>query len=398
MPSVILIFLPVSRKLKLLGNSGCAVIDLEVVGSHLHLDSDLEVGKLYFDRGDFTVAIEKLKKASAGFKLSQNYAKYLQCQNMLLRIYAERGDSELINQAKEELQDLVLKEGFELSAKTYYTLALCASYKGQQDTALDYLQKSLAIALASDNKEDICYAIFGIATVYFQQDRLSDSLKEIYNLQVFFQVLALPELKLSAQILNAKILRKMKKFDQALEVLWLCYDELKVTKNIYMYAHLLFTMGLTYFEAGDKDMAKLYLNLASKSVDHENMQYLGKVINDYLGKVGGDTSSAYDLVFDAANNAVTERKLGKIDFKNQFILLDLLRLFVQGQGQIYSKEYLVEHVWKQEYDPAVHDNKIYVTIKRLRKLIEPDYDKPKYIFRARNGYYMNKSARILVDQ
>jgi DNA-binding response OmpR family regulator len=92
-----------------------------------------------------------------------------------------------------------------------------------------------------------------------------------------------------------------------------------------------------------------------------------------------------------------ERKLGRIDFKNQFILLDLLRLFVQNQGTIYSKEYLVENIWRQPYDPAVHDNKIYVTIKRLRKLIEPDYEKPKYIFRAKNGYYMNKAARVHLD-
>jgi DNA-binding response OmpR family regulator len=77
--------------------------------------------------------------------------------------------------------------------------------------------------------------------------------------------------------------------------------------------------------------------------------------------------------------------------------LDLLRLFVQNQGHIYSKEYLVENVWKQPYDPAIHDNKIYVTIKRLRKLIEPDYEKPKYIFRAKNGYYMNKAARVHLE-
>jgi DNA-binding response OmpR family regulator len=67
-----------------------------------------------------------------------------------------------------------------------------------------------------------------------------------------------------------------------------------------------------------------------------------------------------------------------------------------NQGKVYSKEFLVEKIWKQSYDPSVHDNKIYVTIKRLRKLIEPDYDKPKYIYRAKNGYFMNKAAKIIV--
>jgi len=107
--------------------------------------------------------------------------------------------------------------------------------------------------------------------------------------------------------------------------------------------------------------------------------------------------NSYDLVFDYSGHAVTERKLGKIDFRNQFILLDLLKVFVQNQGKVYSKEFLVEQVWKQSYDPAVHDNKIYVTIKRLRKMIEPDFDKPKYIFRGKNGYYMNKSAKVFLQ-
>ena len=86
-----------------------------------------------------------------------------------------------------------------------------------------------------------------------------------------------------------------------------------------------------------------------------------------------------------------------VDFKNQFVLLDMLRLFINSPGETFSKEELVKRVWKQNYDPSVHDNKIYVTIKRLRKLIEPDYEKPKYIFRAKNGYYLNKETKIFFE-
>src|SRR5581483_9702137 len=105
-------------------------------------------------------------------------------------------------------QDLVLKEGFELSPRTYYTLGICAYYKKQYDVSLDYFQKALALALASDNKEEMCFAISGIAITYTAQGRFQDALKEIYNLQVFFQILDLPEVKISTQILNGVILRK----------------------------------------------------------------------------------------------------------------------------------------------------------------------------------------------
>ncbi|AHZ85496.1 helix-turn-helix domain-containing protein [Bdellovibrio bacteriovorus] len=359
-------------------------------------DRAFELGKLYYDRGEFTPAVDNLQEATKAFFAEKNFSQYLKCINLLLRIFAEREQFEEVNLTKEKLQDLVLKEGFELNSKTYYTLAVCASYKGQIDTAMDYLQKALAIALASDNKEDICHAIFGLAMVYSHPSsaRYSDALKEIYNLQVFFQVYQMPDLQASSLFLNADILKQMKKYDEAIEVLWKAYDIVRETRNVVMSNYLMGALADTYFEIGDKDMARTYITLAQRSVDTENHKRLARMVKNLAEKIGGETQSNFDLIFDEANHSVIEKKLGRIDFKNQFILLDLLRLFVQNQGQIYSKEFLVENVWKQPYDPAIHDNKIYVTIKRLRKLIEPDYEKPKYIFRAKNGYYMNKAARV----
>ncbi len=358
------------------------------------LDRVFELGKLYTDRGEFGPAIEQLSEAAKGYFVEKNYSQYLKCTNLLLRIYAEREQYEDVNLTKEKLQDLVLNEGFELNSKTYYTLAVCASYKGQTEVSMDYCQKALAIALAADNKEDICHAIFGLAISYAHTGRLPDALKEIYNLQVFFQVYQLPDLEAASLMVNADILKQMKKYDEAIEVLWKAYDVIKETRNVVMSNYLMGAMADAYFEIGDKDMARTYINLAQRSIDGENHRRLSRMAKSLAEKIGGETQSNFDLIFDEANHSVVEKKIGRIDFKNQFILLDLLRLFVLNQGQIYSKEYLVENVWKQPYDPAIHDNKIYVTIKRLRKLIEPDYEKPKYIFRAKNGYYMNKAARV----
>ena len=366
--------------------------------SDIALDSMMELAKLYYERCDFIVAIEKFKAASEQAFATKDYEKYLKCQNHLLRMFAEREDVEAINQTKEALQDLVIKEGFELNAKTYYTLGICAAYKNQFDVALDYFQKSLAIALASDEKADICYAINGLAVTYYSLDRLSEALKEIYNLQVFFQVMQLRDLKLSSQMMNGNILRKMKKYDQALEIFWDCYDLLREEKNLYMYLQLLYSTAATYRDSGEVDMARMYFKLAKKSADPNNLKYLSRHIETQLTDLGVTSKEDYDLVFDAGSHSVLERKKGRVDFKNQFILLDMLRLFMKTPGQVYSKEFLVKQVWKQEYDPAIHDNKIYVTIKRLRKLIEPEYEKPRYIFRAKNGYYLNKNTKVLLEQ
>jgi tetratricopeptide (TPR) repeat protein len=361
-------------------------------------DTTLELAKLYSDRGDFLLAIEKLREAAGVYFKARSFEKYLKCQNSLLRMYAESEDSENIRLTKESLQDLVLKEGFELNAKTYYTLGICACYKDQYDLGLEYFEKSLSLAIERDNKEDMCYAINALAINYFRLGRYQEALKEIRTLQVFFQVLDLPDLKLSSQMTNGNVLCKLKKYDQAIEVMWDCYELLRKEKNLFMYVYLLVYLGRIYKESGDPETARLYLRLARKSIDPAVMKVIAKTIEELLAELGEARSGDFDLVLEIETNRVSEKRMGQIDFKNQFVLLDMLRLFMKQPGVVYSKENLARQIWKQEYDPQVHDNKIYVTIKRLRKLIEPDSCKPRYIFRAKNGYYLNKGAKILVHQ
>ncbi|MCB0357258.1 MAG: hypothetical protein KDD40_09640, partial [Bdellovibrionales bacterium] len=262
-----------------------------------YADEVFELGKLYCDRSDFQVSIKKLNQAAEIYYSEKNFDGYLKCLNLLLRMYAEMVDHQKITETKEKLQDLVVKEQVELNAKTYYSLGLCAAYKKQFKVALEYLEKSLAVALAKDHKEDICYAINGLCIVYTFLGRLEDALKEIYNLQVFFQVIPMHELQLSSQLMNGHILRKMGKFDEALNVFWQCYEILKTQKNIYMYLSLLYAMGVTYQESGDYDLARLYLNLAKKSVDPENLKYLSKLIDSALKELGDNDESSYDLIF-----------------------------------------------------------------------------------------------------
>jgi DNA-binding response OmpR family regulator len=56
---------------------------------------------------------------------------------------------------------------------------------------------------------------------------------------------------------------------------------------------------------------------------------------------------------------------------------------------------LVRFLWKQDYDPRTHDNRLYVTIKRLRDLIEPDPRHPRYIIKRDDGYCLNENAQVV---
>ncbi|MBC7420434.1 MAG: winged helix-turn-helix domain-containing protein [Bdellovibrio sp.] len=360
----------------------------------IQADRLYEIGKLYCDRGDYSLALPNLVDAAASFLNDKKFDYYLKSLQAILRIHAQREEHEEINRIKENLHDLVIRESIDLSSKTFYTLGVCANYKGQVDSSVDYFRRALELGLKANSQEDMCNAILGLSICYRQQKRYDEALKEIYNLNIFLQVLNLTELKIASANSNARILMDLKKYDQALDVLWVAYDEIKHTKELIGAVAILQNIGTVLFELGQKDAAKIYLNLAAKTINPADNKLFYRSLTKYLDQIDANESTASDLVFDLEKHSVIEKNLGSIDFKNQFILLDLLKLFIGNQGQIFSKEYLVEQVWKQNYDPAIHDNKIYVTIKRLRKLIEPDYDKPKYIFRAKNGYYLNKTAKV----
>lgn len=361
------------------------------------IETELELGRLYFEKTDFTQALEHFDFVlKEGLQLADK-TLFLKAANRALRCYAELEDEANIVRLKDLLQDLIIKNEVQPNARTFYTLALCASYKDQHKQALEYLEKALALALASDDKEDICYSIHGLAAVYVQLGRVEDALKEIYNLKVFFQVMELPELKISNALLNGHIFRRMKDYEHALEIFWQCYEMLKDNKNYYSLFNVLYALGVVYADLGNNDMARLYLSLAKRSADPVNMRRSLRFIEEKLKALGVPAESKYDLIFNLVNNSVVERRKGSIDFKNQFILLDLLKLFLKTPGEVFTKETIVKTIWKQDYNPEVHDNKIYVTIKRLRQMIEPDYDKPRYIFRAKNGYYLNRNTKIHVE-
>ncbi|MEK6628611.1 MAG: hypothetical protein AABY53_08290, partial [Bdellovibrionota bacterium] len=77
----------------------------------------LEIGKLYCDRGDYGLALPNLQEAAKNFLTNKNFGSYFKALQYILRIHAEREEHDQITQIKENLHDLVIREGIELSSK-----------------------------------------------------------------------------------------------------------------------------------------------------------------------------------------------------------------------------------------------------------------------------------------
>ena len=78
--------------------------------------------------------------------------------------------------------------------------------------------------------------------------------------------------------------------------------------------------------------------------------------------------------------------LGGKDIKLTAKEFDLLQLFVTNRGTVFSREQMLETVWK--YDYAGDARTVDVHIRRLREKIERDPTKPEFIFTKWGvGYY-----------
>lgn len=401
-----------------------------------------KLGINQFAAGDFPDAIKNFKKASTQLLKEKHYKDYLQCQNCLILMHTEMENFDEIKRIRHEFADIIWTHK-QLSinyARFHYSLGLCFLRKKdyikaqvQFDQALAQTLKLKTQSTEQQDQEnllisaiDICYISYAFACLYIVKNQILEAMQELTNMAMLIKrfknlhaklnnqktaatkesnrntLVPLEHLKEEKQTLDfvhnlakAYILQKEKKYKSAEELFWLCYEQSQKTyRRKYMSVHLLYFLGKNYMKKGDYEQASIFLNLVKKSINPQIFKKTYRKTLEALEDLREAMTNKYDIVVNFENKIIVERQKGHINIKNQFILLDLLKLFVSNLGTVYSKESLVEKVWKQKYDPRVHDNKIYVTIKRLRELVEPDYRKPKYIFRTKDGYYINKKAKI----
>ncbi len=393
-------------------------------------------------------ASRAFKRANILFLKEKKYEEYIKSQIQLLAIYAEMEHFDEIDKVQEELSHVVWKRKLSADyAKFHYALGFCFLRRKEYVIAQNHFDRGLAQSLQLQKKAEeennqtdlltaklnICFISYAFSCLYGVRDQVEVAFQELKNMKMLldffntFQANLEEEVNRNSnastrgsnqsliQLLKvfsderamliflhdlhkADLLRKEKKYDEAEKLYWNCYEQSQkgCKRRRYLMPLLLHSLGHNYLCKENYKQASIFLNLAKKSIEPDVFKRLYRQIERSLEQLQRHVSSSYDIVVNVESKTITEKLKGQVDFKNQFILLDMLKLFVTNQGTVYSKEELIEKIWRQKYDPTVHDNKIYVTIKRLRELVEPNYGKPRYIFRTKNGYYLNKIAKVLL--
>lgn len=158
------------------------------------------------------------------------------------------------------------------------------------------------------------------------------------------------------------------------------------------HSHLQVLLGYARLERAQRNFTQAYwhLDLIEKAASTENFAALRKEIAAEREKL---KQEAVDLLIDGSKGYVKTREGGEITFRKQYVLLDMLEALSEAERGL-SKAELVRRVWREDYKPAKHDNKLYYNVNRLRKLIEPDSRHPRYLINWREGYRLAPGLRV----
>ncbi len=371
----------------------------DMVSSHAYHNNSLEDIQLKFQLGRLKEAGRQLNTFLFNKDRQNRILPYFDAFNILILVYKEMGDQEafynLQSFFKQECEVLPeIEKTFEFN----FYVGSCNYYIRDYQKALYFFQEALNIALERNNRNHLCRLSFCLAQTYKALKQNEKALEELNNLSVFFQVMPLFDLEMQGIILKSNIFKHQQNFSLALNTLLCAFDKLRKEKNYYFLAHFLFELGLTHKGIGETKKALSYFHSLNYIIDEENFPYLFKKTKDNLNLLSPyEQKEGYDIILNISHHKITEKIKGEIDFKNQYMLFNVLKLFILNPNKVFSKKELTEKIWKEEYNSKSHDNKIYVTIKRLREILETKDTCSRYIFRSKGGYHLNLDLKILVQ-
>ncbi|KYG60462.1 hypothetical protein AZI85_13430 [Bdellovibrio bacteriovorus] len=357
----------------------------------------LQLAKLQSRNGDMPEARETAAEALHTFARTEQYSFWIESARVYLQSCIELEDiataEKVMLEALELLASGKLSESLQASAQTLIASWFLAQGKAAESQA--YLDSAITKATHSRDLEVLARALLINAfQLSFNPKTFTQALQLLSKIDTLLAEIENPELSLIANNVRGYVYLESQQHDAALNTLWKNYETAKLHGYQTSISSVLGELALVARAQQQHEHYRLYAELALKGLNPQKTPRLYKRILKIYPESERNQKAHYDFEIDEKNRFVRERTKGPIDFKNQHILFDMALMFIKTPGQRYSKEDLAEKIWSQVYDPDLHDNLIYVSIKRLRTLLEPDLESPRYILRDRKGYYFNSQTHV----
>lgn len=375
-----------------------------------------ELGQLYLEKCDFPNALdcfEKVKTEALQFHLYDNYFRSIGC---LLRIHAERLDFDRHSGLLRE----VLQVGGSLTGyrrylpKLHYNQGIAAGYRRDFDEAkLQFVQaRDLLEELLKDDsfsakdkeemRRDHLSARYSLAVYEMdlgnfsealrQSDILLKEIEELNHGENALEHVTLYDIEAGLLILQGRCHADLGDHARGLDRYWTAHGILKAHRNWSHYYYVLLGLGRTYMALGNSERAQIFFDLIADAISDLELNALKQALERTSRSITETTQAR--LQIDRERKVIVEPTLGEVHFERRFVLLEILYLLASQPGKVFTKEELVDKIWRESYNPMIHDSKVYTSISRLRKLIEPDFRRPMYILNERDGYAFNSAIQL----
>lgn len=347
------------------------------------------LAKIYYDKSDLEKAEKYFIKAAALADIPKDAFALFKIYGFLIRIYSERlepAKAESIIKASEELIEKLAQSLGSLNAEYFYNLGVIQNYRGLFAEARDSFLLAYKKSQEENDAEVLAKSLHSLASGHLHNKDYSLSLSYLGQLEEVLKILRKNYIAGSMFHLYGNIFLELSEYDKALQFFQKANRALMNKNSWNLLSYILLGQGMAYKKMGDYKKAILVFELAQDTTHSGTFKRLSNLLQSEIQDVN---DSSVDLYLDRNNRVVYEKAMGPIDFKHRFVLLEILFLLAQNPGRYYDKEGLAKSIWKDEYNPLIHDKLIYTSVSRLRKLIEPKDGKRKYIIRGKDGYTFN---------
>ncbi|MGB0454861.1 MAG: winged helix-turn-helix domain-containing protein [Bacteriovoracaceae bacterium] len=354
------------------------------------------LAKNFYDKADldnaekyFLMGLEKMTRPRDNFSLFKTLG-------FLIRIASEKLEDHkaeaYIRQAATLIEETSSNLGT-LNAEYFYNVGIVKNYQGDFDQARENFLLCYRKSKEENEPELLSKCLLALAINGYNRKSFDEALDYIEKLDQLLKIINKSYLSGAMHMFNAKILLEVGRVEEAIDNFSKANKILQRKKCWNLFGYILLGKGMVHKIEGDYTKSLTYYNLAKESLDLNVFKRLGKLLDREIEDVN---DSAVDIYLDRTNRKVKEKTLGIIDFKHRFVLLEILFLLARNPGSYYDKEELARSIWRDEYNPLIHDKLIYTSVSRLRKLIEPKSEgtKRKYIIRGKDGYTFNPDVRI----
>ncbi len=360
------------------------------------LERNYSLGKIFYDKADLGLAEEHFKKALQYVQIPRDIFVQFKILGFLIRICHERMDSscvtELVDKSEQLIEQAARQLGF-LSGEYFYNCGMIKSYHLDYSASKDILEIAIKQAKIENDYELQAKCLLALAKANFHLKNFDSALDYINHLTQLLAVIDKSYLCGSMYLLSGNIYLDLDQYEKAEKFFQMACVHLRGKHCWNLIGYIYVSRGKIYKKKGEYGTALTYFNLAKDVTDTKVFKRLTLLVQSEIEDV---TDSNVDIYLDRVNRKIVERTLGTIDFKHRFVLLEILFLLANNVGTYFDKDVLAKRIWKDNYNPLIHDKLIYTSISRLRKLIEPPKGgtKRRYIVRGKDGYTFCSSRKV----